>query len=106
MRAIGVYADLNYLPSLAALMNSILHFQVQARIKVYDFSGLPHMVRSYLARYACLVDPPRPAFGDRYLEDWNYRPRILKDCLDPLEVQVDSDTVVLSDLETAFAEME
>lgn len=106
MRAIGVFADLNYLPSLVALMNSILHFQVQARIKVYDFSGLPHIARSYLAGYASLVDPPQSAFGDRYLEDWNYRPRILKDCLDPLELQVDSDTVVLSDLEAAFAEME
>ena len=106
MRAIGVCIDLNYLPSLAALMNSILHFQVQARIKVYDFSGLPHIARSYLARYASLVAPPRAAFGDRYFEEMNYRPRIIKDYLDPLELQVDSDAVVLSDLETAFAEME
>ena len=106
MRAISVCTDLNYLPSAAALMNSILHFQVQARIKVYDFRGLPHLVRSYLARYASLVDPPREAFGDWYLQDWNYRPRMLRDYVDPLEIQVDCDTVVLSDLETAFAEME
>lgn len=105
MRAIGVFADLNYLPSLAALMNSILHFQVKARIKVYDFTGLPHMARTYLAGYASLIDPPEPAFGDRYLKDWNYRPRILKDHLDSLEIQVDADTVVLSDLEIVFAEM-
>jgi hypothetical protein len=106
MRAVSVFTDLGYLPSVAALINSILHFQVQAPIKVYDFAGLPHLARTHLARFATLVGPPREALGDDYRRDWSYRPRILRDKLDPYELQVDADTVVLDDLEEAFREIE
>lgn len=106
MRAISVFADLNYLPSAVALMNSILHFQVQARIKLYDFGGLPHLARTHLSRYATLVGPPAKALDGGYYRDWSYRARILIDNLDPYELQVDADTVVLGDLESAFAEIE
>lgn len=106
MRAIGVFADLNYLPSAVALINSVLHFQVKARIKFYDFAGLPHLARTHLSRFATLIGPPPEALDERYHTHWNYRPRILLDNLDPYELQVDADTVVLSDLETAFTEIE
>jgi hypothetical protein len=106
MRAISVFTDLNYLPSVAALINSVLHFQVKARVKVYDFGGLPHLARTYLSKFATLAGPPPEALGDRYRTDWNYRPRMLLNNLDPYELQVDADTIVLSDLETAFLEME
>jgi hypothetical protein len=106
VRAVSVFANLSYLPSLAALLNSILHFRVQAKIKVYDFSGFPHMAKSHLAGYATVVAPSGAVFGDRYLTHWNYRPRMLVENLDPYELQVDADTVVLSDLEPAFREIE
>jgi hypothetical protein len=106
LRAVSVFADLNYLPSAVALINSILHFQVQARIKFYDFAGLPHLARTHLARFATLVGPPAHALDAGYYRDWSYRARILRDNLDPYELQVDADTVVLSDLESAFARIE
>jgi hypothetical protein len=106
VRAISAFANLSYLPSLAALLNSILHFRVQAKIKVYDFSGFPHLAKSHLAGYATIVSPSRDVFGDRYLTHWNYRPRMLVEGLDPYELQLDADTVVLSDMEPAFREIE
>lgn len=106
LRAISVFADLNYLPSAVALINSILHFQVRARIKYYDFGGLPHLARTHLSRFATLVSPPAKALDGGYYRDWSYRARILLDHLDPYELQVDADTVVLSDLEAAFEQIE
>jgi hypothetical protein len=107
MRAVGLFSDLAYYPSLVAAINSILHFQVQARIKVYDFNGLPHLVSSYLARYAEVVQPPASILGDHYHEHWYYRPRLLAATgIAPCELLLDADTVVLSDLEEAFREIE
>lgn len=107
MRAVGLFSDLAYYPALCAVINSLLHFKVQARIKVYDFNGLPHLVRSYLARHAEVVQPPAAILGDHYLEHWNYRPRFLAAAgIDPCELLLDVDTVVLSDLEEAFREIE
>jgi hypothetical protein len=106
VRAIGVFANLAYLPAAATLINSILHFQVRARIKIYDFEGLPHLARTYLARYAEIVAPSPGVFDDRYREQWNYRPRMLAESLDPFELQMDADTVVLADLEDAFCSVE
>jgi hypothetical protein len=106
-RAVGLFSDLAYYPSLVAVINSLLHFQVEARIKVYDFNGLPHLVRSYLARYAEIVQPPAAILGDHYHENWYYRPRFLAAAgIDPCELLLDVDTVVLSDLEEAFREIE
>ena len=106
VRAISVFANLAYLPTAAALLNSILHFRVQAKIKVYDFAGLPHIARTHLARYAQIVSPSTHVFDEHYRANWNYRPRILSESLDPCELQLDADTVVLSDLEPAFEEIE
>jgi hypothetical protein len=107
MRAVGLFSDLAYYPSLVAVINSILHFQVQARIKVYDFNGLPHLVRSHLGRWAEVLQPPPEILGDHYHEHWNYRPRFLAAAgIDPCELLLDADTVVLSDLEEAFREIE
>jgi hypothetical protein len=106
-RAIGLFSDLAYYPALVAVINSILHFQVQARIKVYDFNGLPHLVRSYLSCYAQVIPPPPEILGDHYHEYWFYRPRFLAAAgIDPYELLLDVDTVVLSDLEEAFLEIE
>lgn len=106
-RALGLFSDLTYFPSLVAVINSILHFRVRARIKVYDFLGLPHLVRTYLARHAEVVRPPAAIFGDRYREHWNYRSRFLAAAgIDPCELLLDADTVVLCDLEEAFREIE
>jgi hypothetical protein len=107
MRAIGVFSDLAYYPSLVALINSTLHFRVQARIKVYDWKGLPHLLRSGLERHAEVVSPPASILGDHYLELVHYRPRFLAAVgIDPYELLLDADTVVLSDLEEAFRAIE
>lgn len=107
MRAVGLFSDLAYYPALVAVVNSILHFGVQARIKVYDFWGLPHLVRTVLARYAEVVRPPAAILGDRYRERWNYRARFLAAAgIDPCELLLDVDTVVLCDLEEAFRAVE
>ncbi|HEY7214700.1 MAG TPA: hypothetical protein VIC28_08720 [Thermoanaerobaculia bacterium] len=107
MRAIGLFSDLAYYPALVAAINSILHFRVRARIKVYDFNGLPHLARSYLARWAEVVPPPPEILGDHYREHWFYRPRFLAAAgIDPYELVLDADTVVLADLEEAFREIE
>jgi hypothetical protein len=106
-RAVGLFCDLAYYPSLVAVVNSILHFGVQARIKIYDFFGLPHLVRTYLARHAEVMRPPAGIFGERYGEHWNYRSRFLAAAgIDPCELLLDADTVVLCDLEEAFREIE
>lgn len=107
MRAIGIFADLAYLPSLIALINSIRYFGVRARIKVYDFNGLPHLARSCLSGHAEVVSPPAEAFGDHYRAHQNFRPRILSAAgIDPHELVLDADAVVLCDLEEAFQEIE
>ena len=106
VRSIGIFANLAYLPTAAALINSILHFQVRARIKLYDFAGLPHLARTYMSQYAEIVTPSPQVFGDRYRQYWNYRPRMLAESLDPVELQMDADTIVLSDLEEAFSQIE
>jgi hypothetical protein len=107
MRAVGLFSDLAYYPSLIAVINSILHFRVQARIKVYDFDGLPHLVRTYLGCWAEVLQPPPEILGDHYHENWFYRPRFLAAAgIDPYELLLDADTVVLSDLEEAFREIE
>ncbi len=107
MRAVGLFSDLAYFPALVAAINSILHFRVQARIKVYDFKGLPHLLRGGLARHAEVLSPPPTIFGDHYLEMVHYRPRFLAAAgIDPYELLLDADTVVLSDLEEAFRAIE
>ncbi len=107
MRAVGLFTDLAYYPSLVAAVNSLLHFGVQARIKVYDFWGLPHLVRHDLARFADVIRPPAGILGDRYRERWNYRARFLAAAgTDPCELLLDADTVVLCDLEEAFRPLE
>lgn len=106
VRAVGVFANLAYLPAAAALINSILHFRVRARIKLYDFAGLPHLARTYLAQHVEIVAPSPRVFGDGYRQYWNYRPRMLAESLDPIELQMDADTIVLSDLEEAFRQIE
>ncbi|MGH9362246.1 MAG: hypothetical protein ACRD2T_10035, partial [Thermoanaerobaculia bacterium] len=107
MRAVGLFSDLAYYPALVAVINSILHFRVQARIKVYDFKGLPHLLRCGLARHAEVLSPPPSIFGDHYLELVHYRPRFLAVAgIDPCELLLDADTVVLSDLEEAFRAIE
>jgi hypothetical protein len=106
MRAVSFFANLAYLPSAVALINSILHFRVQARIKLYDFAGLPHLARIYLVQYVDLVEPSPQILEGRYRQFWNYRPRILAESVDSYELQMDADTIVLSDLEEAFSQME
>lgn len=106
VRSVGIFTNLAYLPAAAALINSILHFRVRARIKLYDFAGLPHLARTYLSQYAEIVAPSPRVFGDRYRQYWNYRPRMLAESLDPVELQMDADTIVLSDLEGAFSQIE
>ena len=106
VRAVSVFANLAYLPSAAALINSLLHFRVRARIKLYDFAGLPHLARTYLAQYVDIIAPSPQILGDRYRQFWNYRPRMLAESVDPYELQMDADTIVLSDLEEAFSEIE
>src|ERR1051325_4839754 len=67
---------------------------------------MPHLARSYLEKYATIVAPSVEVFGDRYRTHWNYRPRMLLNNLDPYELQLDADTLVLSNLEPAFQEVE
>ena len=107
MRAIGLFSDVAYYPALVAVVNSILHFQVQARIKVYDFDGLPHLLRSHLGRFAEVVQPPAAILGNHYREHFYYRPRFLAAAgIERHELLLDADMVVLSDLEEAFREIE
>ena len=106
-RAIGISADLHYLPFLVSLLNSIRYFDVQAKIKIYDFNGMPHLARSYLSDHAEIVPTPDSVFGDHYRAHQNFRPRILSEVgIDPYEIQLDADTVVLCDLEEAFQQVE
>ncbi len=107
MRAVGIFSDLAYYPSLVALVNSILHFRVQARLKVYDFGGLPHLLRAQLARHAEVLRPPAAILDDRFGKSWNFRSRFLAAAgVDPCELVLDADTLVLCDLEEAFRELE
>jgi len=64
MRAVSVFADLDYLAVARGADEQYSPFRVQARIKIYDFAGLPHLARTYLANYATLVAPSAEAFGE------------------------------------------
>jgi hypothetical protein len=107
MRAVGLFADAVYYPSLVAVINSILYYGVDARIKFYDFHGLPHLLKTYLSGYAEVVAVPETLFSKEYYDQFYFRPRILNAVgIEEHEILIDVDTVVLSDLEDIFREVE
>lgn len=107
MRAVGLFADSIYYPSLIAAMNSILYYGVNAGIKVYDFRGLPHLLKTYLSRYAQVSPVQESLFGNHYYHHSFFRPRILNAVgIEEQEILIDVDTVVLSNLEDIFREIE
>jgi hypothetical protein len=108
MRAVGLFADATYYPALIAVINSLRYFKVQARVKVYDYRGLPHMLKTYLANYVDVMPIPDPVLQQAASNrGYYYRPIVLHALgIDEYEILLDIDTVVLSDLEDIYRALE
>lgn len=108
MRAIALFADLGYFPPLVALVNSVLAAGVRARVKVYDYRGLPHLARTLLADHGVgVVRVPAEVKGADDPTGFAFKPRVLGALgIADQELLLDVDTIVLGDLEEAFGAME
>lgn len=100
-RAIGLFCNNHYFPVAVPLLNSLFHNDVQARIKVYDHSGLNHLLRTYLSKFVDVVELRNKSLKDRkWLHGCMFRPAMLADQgFDEAELFLDADMVVLGDLE-------
>ena len=107
-RAIGLFATTHFFPCLVALINSLFYNNVKAAIKVYDYGGMNHLLRSYLQRYVSVIDVGDPLLNDdgMFLYAWNWRPRITRNYIEGIELFLDADIVILNDLEEVFAYLE
>lgn len=103
---ISTYCNTSYFPGCVALVNSLKYFGVQADIKIYDFAGFNHLLRSYIKTFAYLVDIQRPISHGNWWWGMNFKPKVLAaNGLSGLEICLDSDIVILNNLESVFTHL-
>ena len=107
-RAVGLFANAQFFPCLVAMINSLHYFKVNADIKVYDYGGMNHLLRTYLQHYVKVICIDDPLLNDdgMFLHAWNWRPRITRSYLEGVELFLDADMVILNDLSEIFAYLE
>lgn len=100
-RAIGTFCNNHYFPIIVPFLNSLFYNDVQARIKVYDHSGLNHLLRTYLAKFVDVIElSDKSVKNQKWLIGCMFRPVMLAQLgFDDAELFLDADMVVLSDLE-------
>lgn len=112
-RAIGMYINANYYPLFVTFLNSVKYFGIDAKLKVYDYAGLNHLLREHCKQTCELIPIDAAAIIKSLPIDWWYfRGAAFKGLIaglhlmDDIEILIDVDTVVLSDLENIFAATE
>jgi len=107
-RAVGIFCNTYYFPVAVPILNSFFYNDVQARIKVYDHSGLNHLLRTYLNKFVDVVSLSRPSVRtDTWLHGCKFRPTMIAQVgFDDVELFLDTDMVALNNLEWPLHQIE
>ena len=107
-RAVGIFCNNHYFPIAVPVLNSFFYNDVQAKIKVYDHSGLNHLLRTYLTQFVEVVSLTNRSIKDKtWLHGCKFRPLMVAQVgFDDVELLLDTDVVALNNLERPLQQIE